>query len=205
MRSTVFDTKKRSSTRGPGAEISDARARENIWRRGHEDFASFVSPEKRWTFRHNRACICTICTPPPRAGTRIVSLAYLGIRGAWLLQCAGVRSGPCALLAGEHGRPCEHPMKAALPHEGATVSAHAAPQGHTVPVPSVQPLRCSARTRTPDRHPCRKWALVGRTRCALHGGKSLSGIASPTFRHGRYSRMVSVRLAAVWCARHRQL
>ena len=33
-------------------------------------------------------------------------------------------------------------------------------------------------------------------RCRLHGGKSLGGLASPTFKHGRYSRVLPARLAA---------
>jgi hypothetical protein len=54
--------------------------------------------------------------------------------------------------------------------------------------------RCGARTRTADRHPCRKWAMAN-GRCAFHGGKSLRGIASPQFRHGRYSTLLPLNLA----------
>jgi hypothetical protein len=61
--------------------------------------------------------------------------------------------------------------------------------------------RCSARTRTADRHPCRKWAMTN-GRCALHGGKSLRGIASPRFRHGRYSTLLPLNLAERYYGLH---
>ncbi len=44
---------------------------------------------------------------------------------------------------------------------------------------------CGARTRAGT--PCRNWTVWGRPRCRLHGGKSYAGIASPRFKHGRYS------------------
>jgi hypothetical protein len=49
-----------------------------------------------------------------------------------------------------------------------------------------QDRRCGARTRAGA--PCKNWSMGGRTRCHIHGGRSLCGIASPTFKHGRYSR-----------------
>jgi hypothetical protein len=49
-----------------------------------------------------------------------------------------------------------------------------------------QDRRCGARTRAGA--PCKNWSMRGRTRCRMHGGRSLRGIASPTFKHGRYSR-----------------
>lgn len=39
----------------------------------------------------------------------------------------------------------------------------------------------------PDRF-CTQDPLVGKTRCKFHGGRSLSGIAHPKFKHGRYSK-----------------
>jgi len=47
------------------------------------------------------------------------------------------------------------------------------------------PRRCGARTRQGTR--CRKWGMSN-GRCRLHGGLTPRGLASPHFRHGRYSR-----------------
>jgi hypothetical protein len=55
-------------------------------------------------------------------------------------------------------------------------------------------MKCGAKNRQGD--PCQRWALEGRTRCRLHGGKSLVGAACPHFRGGRYSRYVPERLRA---------
>jgi hypothetical protein len=46
--------------------------------------------------------------------------------------------------------------------------------------------RCTARKKNGE--PCKALAIGGTTKCHYHGGKSLSGIASPSFRHGRYSK-----------------
>jgi len=46
--------------------------------------------------------------------------------------------------------------------------------------------RCQARRKTGE--PCRGPAVRGRNVCRMHGGSSLSGVASPAWRHGRYSR-----------------
>lgn len=42
---------------------------------------------------------------------------------------------------------------------------------------------------------CRRQAMIGSSVCYMHGGKSLSGLASPSLKHGRYSRVLPVRLA----------
>lgn len=57
---------------------------------------------------------------------------------------------------------------------------------------------CGARTRADTS--CRNWTVWGRSRCRMHSGASRSGIASPRFRHGRYSRdppsaILAIRLA----------
>jgi glucans biosynthesis protein len=44
-------------------------------------------------------------------------------------------------------------------------------------------VNCGAKTRLST--PCQKPALVGKKRCRLHGGKSLSGAAHPNFKHGK--------------------
>ena len=52
--------------------------------------------------------------------------------------------------------------------------------------------RCNARTRAGT--PCMKWGIRPSGRCRNHGGKSYRGIASPRYRHGRYSRDPLTRL-----------
>lgn len=53
--------------------------------------------------------------------------------------------------------------------------------------------QCGAKTRQGG--VCRQPALPN-GRCHYHGGKSLIGIASPTYRTGRYSKFLPTRLAA---------
>ena len=43
---------------------------------------------------------------------------------------------------------------------------------------------CNAKLRCRDAF-CKKFAIAGRTRCSLHGGKSLVGAQHPNYRHGR--------------------
>ena len=45
---------------------------------------------------------------------------------------------------------------------------------------------CGAKNR--QGQPCQKPPMKGRSRCDRHGGKSLAGAASPSFKHGRYSK-----------------
>lgn len=52
---------------------------------------------------------------------------------------------------------------------------------------------CGAKTRSGT--PCRRAPAAGRTRCRLHGGATLQGIASPTFKGGRYSKYIPARLS----------
>jgi hypothetical protein len=52
---------------------------------------------------------------------------------------------------------------------------------------------CGAKTRSGGR--CKN-APVAAGRCRMHGGASLRGVASPTFKHGRFSKYLPVRLAA---------
>ncbi len=53
-------------------------------------------------------------------------------------------------------------------------------------------MKCGAKNRQGE--PCQRWTLAGRTRCRLHGGKSLVGSACPQYRSGRYSAYVPERL-----------
>lgn len=50
---------------------------------------------------------------------------------------------------------------------------------------------CGAKTRSGE--PCKRPAMAN-GRCYTHGGKSLAGIASPSFKTGRYSRYMPKRL-----------
>jgi hypothetical protein len=52
---------------------------------------------------------------------------------------------------------------------------------------------CGARTKH-DGTPCERSPIRGRTRCLLHGGKTLVGTASAPYRNGRYSRYVPHKL-----------
>jgi len=53
---------------------------------------------------------------------------------------------------------------------------------------------CGAKTRGGT--PCRLPPVPGKTRCRLHGGLTPSGIASPHFKTGRYSKDLPTRLIA---------
>jgi hypothetical protein len=49
-----------------------------------------------------------------------------------------------------------------------------------------QPWMCGAKSKRSGEL-CRRAAMKN-GKCMMHGGKSLKGIASPSFKHGRYSR-----------------
>lgn len=66
------------------------------------------------------------------------------------------------------------PMKSSPPHEKTT---------------------CGAKTRSG--HPCKKPPMAN-GRCKNHGGKSLKGADSPTFKHGRYSKYMPNELLKVY-------
>jgi hypothetical protein len=81
-----------------------------------------------------------------------------------------------------------YPMDEDIPHDslpGALTLAVAALTGGRTSRRD-EGLRCGARTRA--RTPCRRPPAKGRTRCKLHGGKSLRGRSHPRFKHGRYSK-----------------
>ena len=52
--------------------------------------------------------------------------------------------------------------------------------------------RCTGHCR--DGRLCGGPAVAGKTKCRLHGGKSLSGMANGNYKHGRYSKVLPVRL-----------
>jgi hypothetical protein len=51
---------------------------------------------------------------------------------------------------------------------------------------------CAAKTRSGGR--CKNAPMGTTGRCRMHGGKSLSGIAHPNYKHGRYSKVFLARL-----------
>jgi hypothetical protein len=53
--------------------------------------------------------------------------------------------------------------------------------------------QCTAKSKRSGER-CRRAATSGRTVCRMHGGKSPSGIASATYKTGRYGRAVPLRL-----------
>ena len=53
---------------------------------------------------------------------------------------------------------------------------------------------CGARLRKKPGRFCQRKRLKGKSRCGLHGGKSLAGIASKRYKHGRYSRYLPTDL-----------
>jgi hypothetical protein len=58
-------------------------------------------------------------------------------------------------------------------------------------------MTCDAKTKFGA--PCQKPPLIGKTRCRLHGGLSLSGIDHPNYQHGRctkHARQENVEVAA---------
>ena len=48
--------------------------------------------------------------------------------------------------------------------------------------------KCGAQLRKKPGVFCKKTPIKGKRRCRLHGGRSLAGVASGAFKHGRYSR-----------------
>ena len=53
--------------------------------------------------------------------------------------------------------------------------------------------RCTAKSKRSGER-CKRAASLGRNVCAIHGGKSPRGVASASFRHGRYSKALPHRL-----------
>jgi hypothetical protein len=58
--------------------------------------------------------------------------------------------------------------------------------------------KCGAKTRFGE--PCKRRPAVNRTRCILHGGATPIGVNSGSWRHGRYSKYLPVRLVAQYTA-----
>lgn len=56
-------------------------------------------------------------------------------------------------------------------------------------------MQCTAKSKQSGER-CKRHAVPGRNVCAMHGGKTLVGAASPRFKTGRYSKYLPTRLAA---------
>jgi ADP-ribose pyrophosphatase YjhB (NUDIX family) len=56
-------------------------------------------------------------------------------------------------------------------------------------------MQCTATSKQSGEQ-CKRHAVTGSTKCKFHGGASLVGIASPSFKTGRYSKDLPTRLAA---------
>lgn len=54
-------------------------------------------------------------------------------------------------------------------------------------------MQCTAKSKRSQQR-CKRDATRGMQVCNLHGGKSLVGVASPTFKHGRYSSVIPTHL-----------
>lgn len=54
-------------------------------------------------------------------------------------------------------------------------------------------MRCEAKSKQSGEQ-CKRHAVPGKRVCAMHGGKSLAGIASRTFKTGRYSKYLPANL-----------
>jgi len=63
--------------------------------------------------------------------------------------------------------------------------------------------RCGAKTRSGA--PCAAYPVAGRTRCRMHGGRSLGGEAHPAFRHGERSAVLRREARARADAARREL
>ena len=71
-------------------------------------------------------------------------------------------------------------------------------QGRNLVAPPADRV-CGAKTR--DGPPCPNWGMWPSGRCRMHGGKSPTGFASATHKHGWYSTHLPTRLAAAFRAR----
>jgi hypothetical protein len=61
-----------------------------------------------------------------------------------------------------------------------------------MPLPNARVCNGSKR----DGLPCTNPAVRGKTKCRQHGGLSLSGMGSPTYKSGKYSKVIPLRLVA---------
>lgn len=65
--------------------------------------------------------------------------------------------------------------------------------GHPMEAGTPHARRCTAHSKRTG-EPCKNAAVVGRSVCRMHGGQSLAGPASSTFKHGTFSKYLPKRL-----------
>ena len=82
-------------------------------------------------------------------------------------------------------------------HRGGSPRRESAEGAAETPCAPGDPMRrwCGAKTRAGGA--CRGAAMANR-RCRMHGGATPAGVAHPGFKHGRYSKVLPVRLAAAY-------
>ena len=56
-------------------------------------------------------------------------------------------------------------------------------------------MKCKAKAKRTGKR-CNRWAMKGKEVCYVHGGPTPGGIASPHFKHGKYSKELPDRLIA---------
>lgn len=56
-------------------------------------------------------------------------------------------------------------------------------------------MQCQAKAKSTGEQ-CKRRAVSGKRVCTVHGGLTPSGVASPNFKHGRYSRHLPSRLTS---------
>lgn len=64
-----------------------------------------------------------------------------------------------------------------------------------IPILNEDPMYCGAKTRNGGA--CQNPPVSGSNRCRMHGGKSLRGMESPTYKHGLYSKYAGESLKEV--------
>ena len=58
-------------------------------------------------------------------------------------------------------------------------------------------MQCTAKSKQSGER-CKRHAVPGRNVCNIHGGKSLAGAASPTFKTGRHSKYLPKQLLSIY-------
>lgn len=54
-------------------------------------------------------------------------------------------------------------------------------------------MQCKAKSKRSGQQ-CQRHAMIGKTVCHMHGGKTRGGMASPVLKHGRYSKFLPTHL-----------
>ena len=58
-------------------------------------------------------------------------------------------------------------------------------------------MQCTAHSKR-TKEPCHAHAVTGRSTCRMHGGRGARGLASPEWKHGRYSKALPANLSAAY-------